>query len=176
MGVSRSTGSISMTQDISTNQIESTSDWCENKGYQKLSATLKRFLGIRKGQPQERCMRLASADQACAYPWQVPVKISHRGLTFLVSVRSSGLVALDLRPASRLFCEGVKLVADADPVAFERNGQLHLWAVFESEPDLDTKLRVAGVFQEVFEKHPALRYDFLMITRPEYEWRTSNSR
>lgn len=44
--------------------------------------------------------------------------------------------------ACRMFMEHVKgLRVEAEPVAFVRDGRVYLWTVFETEPDLETKLR-----------------------------------
>ncbi|MEW6226801.1 MAG: hypothetical protein AB1700_01735 [Bacillota bacterium] len=74
--------------------------------------------------------------------------------------------------ACNMFIEHVKrLRAGAEPVAFVRDGRVCLWAIFETEPELETKLRVADVFGEVFDTYPDIRYDFLMLTRHEFQQR-----
>lgn len=74
--------------------------------------------------------------------------------------------------ACRMFIERVEsLLVEAEPVAFVRDGRVYLWTVFEAEPDLETKLRVADVFGEVFDTYPDIHYDFLMLTRDEFRQR-----
>ncbi|MBC7084562.1 MAG: hypothetical protein H5T95_13930 [Firmicutes bacterium] len=71
-----------------------------------------------------------------------------------------------------MFIERVEsLLVEAEPVAFVRDGRVYLWTVFEAEPDLETKLRVADVFGEVFDTYPDIHYDFLMLTRDEFRQR-----
>ncbi len=75
--------------------------------------------------------------------------------------------------ASNLFKQEItQLGIEGKPLTFIREGRVSLWVVFKTEPDIELKLKVAGVFSKVFDKYPDLKYDFLITTEDELESET----
>lgn len=67
------------------------------------------------------------------------------------------------------FRQGIStLQGNVRPVAFVRAGRVHLWAVFQSEPDFDLDTAAAEVFTSLYREYPDIDYDYLAITEREY--------
>jgi|GEM_PF-5361324 len=71
------------------------------------------------------------------------------------------------------FEQGIRqLDIGAEAITFIRNGVIYLWAILEEEAELDTKLDITGVFTDIYNSSPG-KYDFLILTRSEYQRRSS---
>ena len=123
--------------------------------------------------PSELGQRMFSeSDANAAEDWSVLTVVSRSDRPITFFMRGRDVVASYSR-AEKRFREGVQAVCDARIHTRSVGTHLQLWAVFNEEPDLGTKLKVAQVFQTVYQTEPTISYDFLMITEQEYAWRTN---